>query len=307
MAEKFNFFKDDITPLEYFFNPTDTCQTVRQDLIAKGFMTQSESENKYRYINYQNTHLTYNDMVVGIGNEQYIPLQGINGESELGNLIYLTDVTKEASDLVGFNTDWFYDRYMCTRIRLNPEAESNADKFQPLMLTNVKTTNPNVAGGSFENVLVCQKDSIIKFDVKSWGGAGYGMKINPTAGIPIMDHGLYATFTTCSADNYKGMGLSRYYSTNESYNKKMIKVVATESMNIGGNVVEYMKFSVKTWNVTSWKDTNGNMVTCNMPVPTPVSNQNQRVASFASTDSGNDVPYNDLSTAPDGTSVGSGR
>lgn len=268
---KFTFYKGDTNSIPYEMDPTTTLDNVRQSLISHGFMTSSESSN-YRFLNYKNTKLTYNDMVIGSGSEQFVPLAGIQGENAQ---IYLSNVnaTKEV-DLIGFNTNWFFDRYMGCNVTLNGEAgaaSANSGKNQPLMLTNVKMANPHIRGvGAMDNVVVCEKDSIISFGIGSWGAAGYGYTVGPQAGTPINDAPLYICFSGCPGEgNYARSGLSRYYSQDGGQNKQMIKVVATETMNIGDKVLQYMKFSVKTWKVSSYKDSNKNTHSCDRPIPVP--------------------------------------
>lgn len=269
MNQKFMFYKGDTHSTPYEMDPTTKLDNVRQTLISSGFMTSAESGN-FRFLNYQNTKLTYNDMVIGSGSEEFVPLAGIEGD---GAQIYLTNVNaKKDVDLIGFNTNWFFDRYMGCNVTLNPEAaNANNGKFPPLMLTNVKMANPTLRGvGAMDNVVVCEKDSIITFGVGSWGAAGYGLKIGPQAGTPINDSPLYVCFTGCpGGGNYGRLGLSRYYSQNGSQNKQMIKVVATDTMNIGDKTLQYMKFSIKTWKVSSYKDSSGNTHNCDQPIPVP--------------------------------------
>jgi hypothetical protein len=263
------------------------------------------ANDNLRFIDYQNKKTTYNDMILSENFEQFVPISKVIG---LKNQLYLTDVTKTVkTDLVGFNTDWFFDRYMSCRVALNTEAAAqplNAGKMPPLMLNNVKTANPNLRGfGAMDKVVVCEKDSIISFAISSWGAAGYGFKISPEAGTPINKFGLFATFTACTGKNYAATGLSRYYSDDGAVNGRMIQVVPTSTMNIGnGQTLQYMKITVKTWNVSGYTTKDGSNINCSDPLPTPQVNHSLRAAArfanFAAVDSGDHAtPFGALAAA----------
>lgn len=275
MTKAFHIYKGEIDFTTFEFEESITLDAIRKKLIDSGFMTISESED-FRFVNFQNKTPKYEDMVVGISTETYIPISGIIGEN---NQAYLTDVNKTMeTDFIGFSTDWWFDRYMSCRMRLNTtdsEArKANEGKFQPFMLTNVKTANPNLPAISFENIVVCEKDSVIQFEISSWAAAGYGYTIKPTSGSPINSEPLYITFTGCPKDggNYARISLRRYYTENQSQNKSTIKVVATDTLKLGGNELNYMKFSIRTWKVTEYKS-NNKVYKCNLPLPSPYQKQ----------------------------------
>ncbi len=269
MNKTFYFYKGDVDFTPYEFDESITLDRIRNKLITSGFMTSSES-NDFRFIDYQNKLPVYTDMVIGKGSEIYIPLRGINGHN---SQIYLTDINKQKeTDLIGFSTDWWFGRRMSCKMVLNttdPEASNaNKGKFQPFMLTNVKTANPNLPGVSLENVVVCEKDSVIQFEIGSWASAGYGYTIKPTSGDPINSSPLYRTFTSCPKDggNYGKSTLRCYFAKNEGRHRSTIKVVATDSLNLGGETLNYMKFSVRTWKVTEFKASDGKTYKCNLPL-----------------------------------------
>ena len=53
----FHFYKGDITSTPYDFDPSTKLDKVRSQLINEGLMTVSESQNNYRFVNYQNIDL----------------------------------------------------------------------------------------------------------------------------------------------------------------------------------------------------------------------------------------------------------
>ncbi len=300
MIKTFYFYKGDIDFTPFEFEESITLDGIRNKLITSGFMTSSES-NDFRFINYQNKQLDYTDMVVGMGSEIYIPLKGIHGQN---SQIYLTDVNKKKeTDLIGFSTDWWFDRYMSCRMKLNttdPEASNaNKGKFPPFMLTNVKTANPNLPGISLENVVVCEKDSVIEFELSSWASAGYGFTIKPTSGSPINSEPLYRTFKSCpkDGDNFGKSTLRCYFTKNQGQHKSTIKVVATDSLNLGGDTLNYMKFSIRTWKVTEFKAKDGKTYKCNLPLP--VSYQKEETIESST------IPYSKLVNGDESTIPGS--
>lgn len=281
------------TSKQFKFDTNETLDQVRAQLGS--YIT-----DQYRFINYQNKKATYGDMILSINFEDVATLKKVVG---LKNQLYLTNVFKQVkTDLVGFNTDWFFDRYMSCKISLNPEPNaqsSNQNKMQPLMLTNVKAAAPIRGFGAMDKVVICEKDSIIQFELSSWGAAAYGYNIKLEAGTPITDADLFIGFSGCTPNNYASTSLQRYYaSSNASIDQKMIRVVPISSMNIGGDkVLQYMKFTVRTWIVTEYKTGDGKTITCNQPIPTPQVDQPLDGVAMSFLAIGGNTPYGQLTSA----------
>lgn len=239
--------------ISHSFAPDTHLQTIRATLGA-------QISNNMRFVNYQATATFYSDMIVSLTDEPYLPVSKVVG---LKNQLYLTDVrTTVNTDLIGFRNPWFWDRKLGVRVEFNTESAamlSNKNKMPPLMLTNVKLANPHLKGvGAMQNVLVCEKGSLIQFLLNSSGAVAYGYDIRPMAGPPIMDNSLYICFQSYAPTNRSIGVLQKYYTpNNSSTNNKMIQVVPTSSLNLGnGTTLSYMKFSVKTWNVYSYTTQN---------------------------------------------------
>lgn len=245
-------------------DPTLTLANLRKTL---GNAVNSD----FRFLNYQNNSIYYTDMIIGLANESFIPISAIRGQM---NQIYLTNVkaTMQA-DLIGFRNSWFWDRLLGVKITLNNESgaqSANQGKMQPLMLSNVKLANPDTRGaGAMENVLICQKDTVVSFSLNSWGAAAYGYDIRAMSGTPITETPLYICFSDCSNSNRRIGGLSKYYTpSNGATNNKMIKIVPVSTMTLNnGQTLSYMKFVVKSWVVTSYTAENGTVYNCNAPIP----------------------------------------
>lgn len=245
--------------LQHLFQPNTLLKDVR---IALG----NAITNNYRFLNYQDTSTYYTDMIVSLSDENFLPISAITG---LLNQVYITNVTATVkTDILGFRNPWFWDRKLGVQIGFNTEQSAqgyNKGKMPPLMLTNVKLANPNLSGiGAMENVLVCEKNTVIQFLLNSPGSMAYGYDIRPLSGTPITQDPLYICFKSCSSNNRTIGVLRKYYTPNRSSNGKMIEIVPTSSIRLSnGTTLSYMKFTVKSWNVTSYTEQNGSVHTCN--------------------------------------------
>jgi hypothetical protein len=196
--------------------------------------------------------------------ESLVPINGMFGP---GDQLYLTNIHKDKSpDLMGIGSEWFFDRYMSCRVRLNNVEASaraaNTGKFEPMHITNVRPTSINTPG-IYNNVVVCEKGSVITFDVSSWGAAGFHYSIKPDAGEHIVD-GIYNTLGD-TPDRTTSSSIRRY-----SGAARQIVVDSTESMMIpSGQWVEYQRVTVQTHRVTSYKR-DGRTYTSNSQPPNSV-------------------------------------
>jgi hypothetical protein len=297
MSQKYTIYKynDQKESRIFDLDPITTLKDVRTALGS--YITED-----FRFIDFQNKKLTYNDMILSENFEDVATVSRVVG---LQNQLYITDVTKKIkTDLVGFNTDRFFNRHVSCSISLNNEpaaAAANQGKMRPLMLTNVKLANPDVVGwGAMDKVVVCEKESLIQFDVSSWGAAGFGFDISPEAGPSINNAGLFISFSSCTANNYANCNLRRYYSPYDpAVDKKMISVIPTASLNIGKDrVLSYMKITAKTWIITRYTRKDGTVVPCDQPIPTllPV-RLATRLPALAAEDSTPGTPFAQLTSA----------
>ncbi|CAM1362807.1 hypothetical protein TOREUM_20798 [Tenacibaculum litoreum] len=245
--------------LQHSFQPNTLLKDVRKALG-------SSITNNHRFLNYQDTSVNYTDMIVSLSDENFLPISAITG---LLNQVYLTNITATINtDMLGFRTPWFWDRKLGVQIGFNTEQSarnSNKGKMPPLMLTNVKLANPDIRGmGAMKNVLVCEKNTVIQFLLNSPGSMAYGYDIRPVSGTPITQNPLYICFKSCNSGNRSTGLLRKYYTPNSSSDGKMIQIVPTTSVKLSNRTtLSYMKFTVKSWNVTSYTEKNGTTHTCN--------------------------------------------
>lgn len=228
-------------------DPSAMASNVRQQLENAHFVSPDTIGEALRFYIYGSRSTTFADAILSKDLETLVPVSGLFG---LQNQLYLTNINAgNHPDLMGIGTTWFFDRYMSCTISLNTSdggaTVTNAGKFQPLMMTNVRPTSEKDAG-IYDNVVVCEKGSVIAFTISSWGAIGYGFSIKPNAGQSIVD-ALYVTYGT--PNQTAGSYTYRYQSA-----AQQIVVDSTESLQIpSGQTVQYQRVVVKTWRLTSYR------------------------------------------------------
>ena len=251
----------------YQIDPMQKLSTVRDKLTKDGFLpADKENEIGYRFVVPTSESTTFRDAVLAKGTENYVPLAGVLGGA---NQLICTNIwSTKKPDLVGIRTTWFFNRYLGVNIGLNNSDEegrkTNASigAFDPLMLTNVKPTSEKVVG-IWDNVCVCIENSVVSFNLSSWGSAGYELYIAQEQGGAIVDGGLYV----CNApvpDRYLGTTISRYRDKPQT-----IQIVSARSQGISGSadVLRFQKVTFKTRRITSYEQ-NGNTFASNTAPPT---------------------------------------
>lgn len=221
-------------------NQSDKLNSVRQKVKEK---VGSEIDN-YRFVYYDS--FTEKKTILGD--------QGVENKRTLQNLTFpentviMTVVEGKKTDLFGMKTDWMYSQHAGVQIVLNESdavaRQQNAGKFQPIMLTDVQASNSS-SNAFYDRAVICEKSSVIQFNISSWGAAGFGYQIKSEKET-ICD-GLYVTYG--NNPNHKATASSRRYSDSNN----SIQIESTEQLNIpSGDVIHYQKVTVKTWRITSY-------------------------------------------------------
>lgn len=250
----------------YDFDPLTKLSDVRQRLTSDGFLPEDRGDDvAYRFIAAQSQSSSMQDALIVRSVENLVPLAGVLGQAN--QLLTTNYLARTKPDLIGIGTDWFFNRYVGVRISLNnSDAEGQAtnsriNAFQPLMLTNVKPTSQNVVG-IWDNVCVCVENSVVQFDLSSWGAAGFQYYIAPERGEAICNGDLNCCFWD-SPNRYGQSSLRRYYGKQQT-----VQIVGADSAQItAGEVIRFQKVTIKTRRITSYSQ-NGKTYSSNNAPPT---------------------------------------
>lgn len=259
----------DGAPMDVDLDTDASLASTRSTLTAAGKMS-----NEYQFV-YWNVVTKQKTVFNNVGREAATTLQACVLPGD--NLILANVGTRP--DLFGDRCDWFHDRNTGVRVRLNTEAAAagpNSGKFEPLLLNSVQPANQE-SHFFADNVVVCEKGSVVSLDVSSWGAAGFGFSI--TSQHDTIADGLYATYGRPNGPPYGSqttMSLGRWMSS-----QNMIQIDSTSDMNITSDlVVQYQKITVKTWNVTAFTDGSGSY-SSNLKPPSPTSMPMRPTGGFA--------------------------
>lgn len=221
---------------------------LRDKLMSCGFICDDTDKEKWRFVvlSAKDT-VVYSDVIYPSAIEFAVPITLFLDSSDTVRVI---NVEKEKPDLLGVQTAWFTDRQLDCQITLNETVEQN--KLKPLMLEHVVSANQGISA-DYNNVVVCEKETAIKFIVNVSGHDGFAFSIKPDKGDYICES-LYVTESSSSS-------LDRYQDK-----PNVIVIDSTEALNISlSAAVKYQRITVKIWRLDSLK-TNGQLITVNHQV-----------------------------------------
>lgn len=160
------------------------------------------------------------------------------------------------------------------RAKLNPEfSDNNAGMFEPLMLQNVQSTNPN-APVSFTQCIIVQKGAIINLDISSWGALGFGYCITSAMGADIIpEEGLYQIYGNPSPNSPGAQSYASVsrYANGFKPNGDSIQIQSNQALGIAQQYdVEYSTLTFSSWSL-SQGTFNGKTINCSTPIPSGVS------------------------------------
>lgn len=169
-----------------------------------------------------------------------------NGEADKITIAVGGEVSRDFS---GIRTSWFtYESTMQMQMKLNQgSAEikaANAGKFEPYMIDQVRSVNRD-AVKAYTRAIICEKGSVIQFNVQSWAAAGFGMQVR--TGNSIISEGIFAL---------AGDHLNRPIRLDVSrYSSSAAKTIVIDDLpslaNITGlntdDVFQFAEVRVKTW------------------------------------------------------------
>lgn len=158
---------------------------------------------------------------------------------------------------------------------LNPEfSTQNAGMFEPLMLQNVQSADPNNPV-SFTQCIIVQKGAIINLNISSWGALGFGYCVTSAMGTDIIpEAGLYQVYGNPS-NNASG---SQSYTTISRYangfqpNGDSIQIQSNKALGIAKQYnVEYSTLTFSSWSLNQ-ATIGGTTYNCSTPIPSDCSN-----------------------------------
>jgi|GEM_PF-4857098 hypothetical protein len=119
--------------------------------------------------------------------EQYLSIENMIQGSPQGNNISISKPGAKDAFFSGIRKDYFADRHLRVQVvkNLNPadgSAAANDGKMAPILLSNVISTDPNVQLASNREesqvrMVICEKGTVIQFNIESWAAAAYGYAI----------------------------------------------------------------------------------------------------------------------------------
>lgn len=228
------------------FDVSHTLCELRTFLVKKGHIENDDETHGWRFVSplVDNMSGDLSDAIVGLdGSEKHLR---VNDFLYKTNKVRMTNVhSKKNPDLIGVGTTRLTDGHLTVEVTLNYSV--TPDKFQPVMMQNVRTSNPNIRS-NFGNVVLCEKETAIGFFISVKNHGGYGFSIKPREGDPIAEK-LYASHPSC--------GLSMYATT-----RKAIQIVSFKDLGIPTQQqVGYRRITVKAWKFISYADGSGNRIT----------------------------------------------
>jgi|JFJP01.1.fsa_nt_gi hypothetical protein len=231
-------------------NPKDTLRSLREKLGNKA--------DNYDFVYYND----FTDKKTILNDRNVEIKQTIDKIVFPDHTVIMTVVQGQKTDLFGMKTNWLYNRHTGVQIVLNQSdnaaRQQNADKFQPIMLTDVQPSNQN-SNAFYDRAVICEKSSIIQFNISSWGAVGFGYSI--TSEKDSICDNLYITYGN-NPNRQSNSSLLRYQRSNNS-----IQIESTETLHIPtSDIITYQKITVKTWRLTSYEQ-NGKTFTSNTQPP----------------------------------------
>jgi len=219
------------------FDVNRKLRDLRKFLIEKRYIDDDDT-HAWRFLSPYVEDLSgdLSEAIIGKdGSENFIAIKDFLYGS---NKVRMTDIKRAKSDLIGVGVDYLSAGDIEVKITLNRSITS--DKFQPMMMENVRPANKDANKTNFVNVVVCEKETAIGFLVTSKTHGGFGLSIIPREGDYFISEG-YATTPT--------VGLSTYAKTG-----KAIQVVSFKDLDIPSRQsIGHRRVTVKAWRLISYK------------------------------------------------------
>jgi hypothetical protein len=193
------------------------------------------------------------ESILPLGREATLAVSALMKQSD----IKVVDTASKRPDLIGVITDRLWNRNLSVEVPLNnePNAQAkNGTRFQPIMMTNVRSANPKDRS-NFNQVVICEDGSQVMFRINSWCPAGFGYRIRPgRSKYGDIASGLYILSNQNNHSGHMVTDLQRYQNS-----QQMIDVSACADIGIpavdehGFNRGFYQQITVQSWRVMDYE------------------------------------------------------
>ncbi|XP_037029506.1 uncharacterized protein LOC119069531 [Bradysia coprophila] len=219
------------------FNVTNTLAELRKALIEKKFIENDTETTGWRFLS-----PTF-DPEKGTVTEAIITMDGSEKTTKVKDFLFgsskvrMVDVERKIQpDLIGVSSHCFSDGDINVIISRNDAITK--DKFQPIMMTNVRPAREESVITDFSNVVLCEKGTAVRIRVESRSHKGMIYSIVPDEGDPI------SSFSICT---YGG------YTTSTYDNGDAIIIISSKELRIPTRErLGFRRLTVKAWRLTSF-------------------------------------------------------
>lgn len=228
-----------------------TLEEFRQKLEQAEFIRQQEDDEQWRFI-VSNVVQTgklkplYSDRIVGRGNEDVRLKKVLIGNPK--REIVITDAARVVStDLIGYTSNWFAGGNLRVKANLTNSA-NNKGKFSPIMLTDVISTNENLAV-HYPNVCIFCEDSEVSFTLRSFGTLGFLYKATLNSGAVLRESAVRWRENT-----FDVFGETCFHTWHGSDNTIVMKSIKEVSRIDPATKLSYMEATFRATDMTAWRD-----------------------------------------------------
>ncbi|XP_037031371.1 uncharacterized protein LOC119070928 [Bradysia coprophila] len=219
------------------FNVTNTLAELRKALIEKTFIKNDTETTGWRFLSptFDPERGTVTDAIITMdGSEKTTKVKDfLFGSSK----VRMVDVKRKIQpDLIGVSSDYFSDGDI--NVIISQNGAITKDKFQPIMMTNVRPAREDGVITNFSNVVLCEKGTAVRIRVESRTHKGMMYSIVPDEGDPI-SLGSICTYTGYTATTYE--------------NGDAIIIVSSKELGIPTRErLGFRRLTVKAWKLTSF-------------------------------------------------------
>jgi hypothetical protein len=224
----------------------------RNLLVSKNFIAREEDREQWRFVlsnveSVAGSKPAYTDRMLGLGSEVYAPISDVMLENSKNEIVITNILTSVKPDLIGFASNWFAGGKLKVRCTLSDNPK-NKDKFQPVMLTDVITTNPNQSI-YYSNVCICCEDSALYFGLRCFGSVGFEYRASLASGDLMRQ-----SATHWAPGTYEVYGEHGFKSWQDDDKAIIMKAIENVSGIDPQTKMNYMKATLIAKDMEAWRD-----------------------------------------------------